>query len=222
MPRDLVVCCDGTANEFARDHTNVLKLFSALVHDPERQLAYYHPGVGTMEAAGALTSAARSVSKLLGKAIGYGDYARATPDAPMHESLEGWWRLAEFVPKTRYNRDAAAAGTPHEPVPPPDPSGRSRWSTTSRSCATATSCRPELSASARTRSHSVPPAPPSAYAVANTTVSPTVTRGGRYAISPNCSRMIETTSSWQRMASSRRSNSVTETARFGSASSRKA
>jgi hypothetical protein len=104
MPRDLVVCCGGTANEFARDHTNVLELFSALVHDPERQLAYYHPGVGTTEAAGALTSAARSVSKLLGKAIGYGDYARATPDALMPESLEGWWHPAEFVPKARQNR----------------------------------------------------------------------------------------------------------------------
>jgi uncharacterized protein (DUF2235 family) len=72
MPRNLVVCCDGTANEFARHHTNVLKLFSTLVQNPERQLAYYHPGVGTMEAVGALTSAARSVTKLLGMAVGYG------------------------------------------------------------------------------------------------------------------------------------------------------
>lgn len=72
MPKNLVVCCDGTANEFARDHTNVVKLFSALVQDPGRQLAFYHPGVGTMEAAGALTSAARKVTKLLGQAIGYG------------------------------------------------------------------------------------------------------------------------------------------------------
>jgi uncharacterized protein (DUF2235 family) len=72
MAKNLVVCCDGTANEFARDHTNVLKLFSALVHDPERQLAFYHPGVGTMEAVGALTSTAREVTKLLGKAVGYG------------------------------------------------------------------------------------------------------------------------------------------------------
>ncbi|GAA0594676.1 DUF2235 domain-containing protein [Craurococcus roseus] len=72
MPKNLVVCCDGTANEFARDHTNVLKLFSALVQEPGAQLAIYHPGVGTMEAVGALTSTAREVTKLLGKAIGYG------------------------------------------------------------------------------------------------------------------------------------------------------
>lgn len=72
MPKNLVVCCDGTANEFARDHTNVLKLFSALVQEPGRQLAFYHPGVGTLEAVGALTSTTREITKLLGKAIGYG------------------------------------------------------------------------------------------------------------------------------------------------------
>lgn len=31
-------------------------------------------------------------------------YAPADADAPMHEPLEGWWRLAEFVPKKRFNR----------------------------------------------------------------------------------------------------------------------
>ena len=60
------------------------------------------------------------------------------------------------------------------------------------------------------------------YAVASTTVSPIVTRGGRYAISPRLSRMTSTTRSCERSASSRLSNSVTDTARFGSASSRKA
>jgi uncharacterized protein (DUF2235 family) len=27
MPKNIVVCCDGTANEFTRNHTNVPKLF---------------------------------------------------------------------------------------------------------------------------------------------------------------------------------------------------
>ena len=30
MPRNIVVCCDGTANEFARNNTNVVKLYSTL------------------------------------------------------------------------------------------------------------------------------------------------------------------------------------------------
>jgi uncharacterized protein (DUF2235 family) len=72
MAKNIVICCDGTANEFARDNTNVVKLFYTLVQDPLRQVAYYHPGLGTMEATGALTTVARKVTKLLGRAIGYG------------------------------------------------------------------------------------------------------------------------------------------------------
>ena len=71
MPRNIVVCCDGTANEFERDKTNVLKLYSVLAHNGA-QATYYHPGLGTMEAAGALSSVGRKATKLMGKAIGYG------------------------------------------------------------------------------------------------------------------------------------------------------
>jgi uncharacterized protein (DUF2235 family) len=72
MAKNVVVCCDGTANEFATDHTNVLKLFRVLDNDPGRQVAFYHPGLGTIEAVGALTSVSRKVTKLLGLAFGYG------------------------------------------------------------------------------------------------------------------------------------------------------
>ena len=72
MGKNVVICCDGTANELATDHTNVLKLFRVLVNDPARQVAFYHPGLGTMEAIGALTSVSRQATKLLGLAIGYG------------------------------------------------------------------------------------------------------------------------------------------------------
>jgi uncharacterized protein (DUF2235 family) len=71
--RNIVICIDGTANEFKlRQNTNVVKLFSLLVRDPERQIAYYHPGVGTMAPPGALTRAAKAVTRLLGMALGYG------------------------------------------------------------------------------------------------------------------------------------------------------
>jgi uncharacterized protein (DUF2235 family) len=72
MGKNIVICCDGTANEFARNNTNVVKLYYALEQDPARQVTYYHPGLGTMEPAGALTTAARKFTKLLGMAIGYG------------------------------------------------------------------------------------------------------------------------------------------------------
>ncbi len=70
--RVVVVCCDGTANEFSRDNTNVVRLYSTLLADPARQVACYHPGLGTMEAAGALTSWGRWVTKQLGRISGYG------------------------------------------------------------------------------------------------------------------------------------------------------
>jgi uncharacterized protein (DUF2235 family) len=72
MSRNLVLCCDGTANEVAGSHTNVVKLYSTLRSDPATQITYYHPGLGTMEPAGALTTFSRRATKILGVAIGYG------------------------------------------------------------------------------------------------------------------------------------------------------
>ena len=72
MSKNVVLCCDGTANEFAPDRTNVVKLYYALVQDPTRQVVSYHPGLGTMEAPGALTGIAKRVTKLAGLAFGAG------------------------------------------------------------------------------------------------------------------------------------------------------
>jgi uncharacterized protein (DUF2235 family) len=71
--RNIVICVDGTANEFKlRQNTNVVKLYSLLERDSGRQVAYYHPGVGTMAPPGALTRAAKAVTRILGMAVGYG------------------------------------------------------------------------------------------------------------------------------------------------------
>lgn len=72
MAKNVVICCDGTANQFAQDRTNVVKLAFTLKHDSRRQVAYYHPGLGTMEPSGALTTTGRALTKLLGLAFGYG------------------------------------------------------------------------------------------------------------------------------------------------------
>lgn len=72
MARNIVVCCDGTANQFAKDNTNVIKLYAALTDDPARQLIFYHPGIGTREAPGALSSIGRWLTIKLGQAFGYG------------------------------------------------------------------------------------------------------------------------------------------------------
>lgn len=70
--RNLIVCCDGTANQFAQDRTNVLKLALAAEKDRDRQLLYYHPGVGTMAPPGLFTEPGRLAARLAGMAFGYG------------------------------------------------------------------------------------------------------------------------------------------------------
>ncbi|KAJ2923950.1 hypothetical protein H1R20_g13152, partial [Candolleomyces eurysporus] len=47
-PRTLVLCFDGTSNEYDEDNTNVVKLFALLKKDDfDQQLCYYQAGVGT-------------------------------------------------------------------------------------------------------------------------------------------------------------------------------
>lgn len=61
MPKNIVVCLDGTGNEFSkRNLTNVVRLFRAIERQSDQQIAYYDPGVGTFG------------KKLAGKAFGVG------------------------------------------------------------------------------------------------------------------------------------------------------
>ena len=71
MAKNIVICCDGTGNEFGESKSNVVKLYKMLVHDPS-QMAYYHPGVGTMGSRNALTGLSRWWTKVIGLAFGYG------------------------------------------------------------------------------------------------------------------------------------------------------
>ena len=47
MPKNIVICCDGTGNEIKTNLSNVLKLFRVLIKD-DNQRVFYHPGVGTI------------------------------------------------------------------------------------------------------------------------------------------------------------------------------
>lgn len=33
MPKNIVICCDGTGNEFDEQNSNVIKLYKMLIHD---------------------------------------------------------------------------------------------------------------------------------------------------------------------------------------------
>jgi len=72
MAKNIVICCDGTANEFATHHTNVLKLYRMLEQTPGIQVAYYHPGLGTAEPEGSLSPLTRKLTRLAGRAFGFG------------------------------------------------------------------------------------------------------------------------------------------------------
>lgn len=72
MSRNLVVCCDGTNNQFGSCNTNVVRLVQVLDRDPARQLVYYDPGVGTMPEPGFWTPLGQWFSKVMGLAFGVG------------------------------------------------------------------------------------------------------------------------------------------------------
>jgi uncharacterized protein (DUF2235 family) len=71
LPKDLVLCLDGTGNEFGDSNSNVVKLYATLTQS-ERQVCYYHPGLGTRGDPSALTKLAKLWTKLIGMAFGYG------------------------------------------------------------------------------------------------------------------------------------------------------
>jgi uncharacterized protein (DUF2235 family) len=70
--RNLVVCCDGTNDQFGAANTNVVTLFTAALKRATQQAVFYDPGVGTFSSTAALTPAAKQVTKIMGSAFGYG------------------------------------------------------------------------------------------------------------------------------------------------------
>src|SRR5947207_11830570 len=71
MPKNLVICCDGTGEEFGDNNSNIVKIYSVL-ENSARQVTYYHPGLGTMGSRFAPTKLGRFWSKLKGLAFGAG------------------------------------------------------------------------------------------------------------------------------------------------------
>ena len=69
MARNLVLCLDGTSNRYAKDNTNVVKLFGTLLRDQPGQLAYYQTGIGTTAPPGLYSRIARRVVEELDMAF---------------------------------------------------------------------------------------------------------------------------------------------------------
>lgn len=71
MPKNIVICCDGTGNQIESRISNVLKLFRVLQKNAG-QLVYYNPGVGTVGDYDTWQLAKVRVREFLGLATGYG------------------------------------------------------------------------------------------------------------------------------------------------------
>ncbi|MGE3784024.1 MAG: DUF2235 domain-containing protein, partial [Alphaproteobacteria bacterium] len=69
MSKNIVVCYDGTGNEYGRNNTNVVRTFEAILRDQD-QIAFYDPGIGTFSFLG--RTLGRRLGTLMGKAFGYG------------------------------------------------------------------------------------------------------------------------------------------------------
>lgn len=52
MGRNIVLCFDGTSNRYAATNTNVVRLYEMLERGGTDQLAYYQPGIGTLDPPG--------------------------------------------------------------------------------------------------------------------------------------------------------------------------
>jgi uncharacterized protein (DUF2235 family) len=72
MTKNIIICCDGTGNQFGDNNSNVIKLYSALTIDGKQQVGYYHPGVGTMGAPTAHNKITEAWSVVMGLAFGAG------------------------------------------------------------------------------------------------------------------------------------------------------
>ncbi len=70
--KNIVICLDGTGNQFKEENTNVVKLFRVLERSPHSQIAYYDPGVGTLADPTYVTPIAKRINKWLGLGFGRG------------------------------------------------------------------------------------------------------------------------------------------------------
>jgi uncharacterized protein (DUF2235 family) len=71
MTKNIVICCDGTGNQYGSANSNVVKLYWTL-SDADKKSSYYHPGLGTMGARNALSAVGKWWTLLRSKAFGYG------------------------------------------------------------------------------------------------------------------------------------------------------
>ncbi|OCH91234.1 hypothetical protein OBBRIDRAFT_834390 [Obba rivulosa] len=69
--RTLVLCFDGTADQYDSDNTNVVKFYDLLSKDDPQQLCYYQPGVGTYVDPSMVSPMWQWIAKILDEAFAW-------------------------------------------------------------------------------------------------------------------------------------------------------
>lgn len=72
MARNLIICCDGTGNQFGAVNTSVVRIVQSIERDPAIQRLYYDPGVGTLPEPGVWGKFQQTCSQVAGLAFGAG------------------------------------------------------------------------------------------------------------------------------------------------------
>ena len=103
MPRNLVVCCDGTNNQFGPENTNVVRLVQVIQHSPQTQLVYYDPGVGTFPEPGAWTRIGKRLSEWIDLAFAT-DLSRRVQQAYVY--LMNYWQPGDQTYLVGFSRGA--------------------------------------------------------------------------------------------------------------------
>ncbi|KXJ87957.1 hypothetical protein Micbo1qcDRAFT_215281 [Microdochium bolleyi] len=69
--RTLVVCLDGTGDQFDSDNSNIVAFVSCLIkHSPAQQLTYYQSGIGTYDKGGLKNGLAAGLDMAIGSGLG--------------------------------------------------------------------------------------------------------------------------------------------------------
>ncbi|EIN07594.1 hypothetical protein PUNSTDRAFT_103627 [Punctularia strigosozonata HHB-11173 SS5] len=78
-PKTIVLCFDGTSNEYDGTNTDVVKFFGLLNKDlPDEQVCYYQAGIGTYFAPGVVSPVWQWCAKILDEAFAWYLYAHVT------------------------------------------------------------------------------------------------------------------------------------------------
>lgn len=70
-PRTLVICLDGTGDQFDNDNSNIVNFVSCLKkHSPAEQVTYYQSGIGTYDKGGLKNGIGAAMDMAVGSGLG--------------------------------------------------------------------------------------------------------------------------------------------------------